>query len=545
VEHDGGIVVRPEDRDTKLLEAGLHLASELSLPAVLQRIVELAAEVTDARYGALGVLGPDGRIIDFFTHGVSAEQRAHIGALPVGRGLLGALITDARPLRTRDISQDSRSVGFPPNHPEMHSFLGGPIKARGRVYGNIYLTEKQGAEEFSEEDEQALVILAAQAGVAVQNAHLYEEARQRERRLEAVREISASILEGDSRSRILHLVAERARELMAASVATVAIPAEDPSELVLEVAVGEGAESLRGRTFPTRDSVSGEVIETGRPIVLADAAADPRAAQPLVAEAMVGPAMFVPLVSKGEPFGTLALGSPVGGHLFSEEDLTLVRTFADQASVALEYSRFQGELRRLAVMEDRERIAKELHDGAIQSLFAVGMGLQATAQISRDSAVEQRIDQAVNEVDRVIRDLRNYIFGLRPGILADRQLDQALRRLVEEFQERTDVTTVVEVDAGAAAELSSLAGDLVQFARETLSNVGRHASATTCRLALFRRDGQAVLEIDDDGTGFDPDSPTTGHGLPNLRERAGSIGGEMRIESRPGEGTTVRLSIPL
>jgi two-component system, NarL family, sensor histidine kinase DevS len=545
VEHDGGIVVRPKDRNTKLLDAGLHLASELSLPAVLQRIVELAAEVTDARYGALGVLGPDGRIIEFVTHGVTAEQRAHIGALPVGRGLLGALITDARPLRTREISQDPRSVGFPPNHPEMHSFLGAPVKARGRVFGNVYLTEKQGAEEFSEEDEQALVILAAQAGVAVENSHLYEEARQRERRLEAVREISASILEGDSRSRILHLVAERARELMAASVATVAIPADDPSELVLEVAVGEGADALRGRTFHTSDSVSGEVIETGRPVVLADAAADPRAAQPLVAEAMVGPAMFVPLFSKGEPFGTLALGTPVGGHLFSEEDLTLVRTFADQASVALEYSRIQGELRRLAVMEDRERIAKELHDGAIQSLFAVGMGLQATAQMSRDSAIEQRIDHAVNEVDRVIRDLRNYIFGLRPGILADRQLDQALRRLAEEFQERTEVTTVVDVDAGAAAELSSQAGDLVQFARETLSNVGRHASATTCRVALFRRDGEAVLEIDDDGTGFDLESPGTGHGLTNLRERAKSVGGEMKIESTPGAGTTVRLSIPL
>jgi signal transduction histidine kinase len=260
---------------------------------------------------------------------------------------------------------------------------------------------------------------------------------------------------------------------------------------------------------------------------------------------MVGPAMFVPLFSKGEPFGTLALGAPVGGHPFTEDDLTLVRTFADQASVALEYSRIQGELRRLAVMEDRERIAKELHDGAIQSLFAVGMGLQATAQMSRDSAIEQRIDQAVNEVDRVIRDLRNYIFGLRPGILADRQLDQALRRLAEEFQDRTEVTTVVDVEAGAAAELSSLAGDLVQFARETLSNVGRHASATTCRLALFRTDGGAVLEIDDDGTGFDPASATSGHGLPNLRERAESLGGEMKIESRPREGTTVRLSIPL
>jgi signal transduction histidine kinase len=533
------------ERTRKLLEAGLHLASQLSVSAVLQRIVELAAEVTGARYGAMGVLGPDGRIIEFVTHGVTAEQRAHIGSLPVGRGLLGALITDARPLRTRDISQDPRSVGFPPNHPEMHSFLGAPVKARGRVFGNIYLTEKKGAEEFSDRDEEALVMLAAQAGVAVENAHLYEEARLRERRLEAIREITASILQGDNRSRILQLVAERARELVSATIATIAVPAEDTDELVLEVATGTGADALVGRRFAIRDSVSGEVIQSGRPIVLEDASADPRAGQPLVGTSSVGPAMFVPLFAHGQPSGTLAVGNPPGGRQFSEDDLTLVRTFADQASVAMEYSRIQGELRRLAVMEDRERIGKELHDGAIQSLFAVGMGLQVTATMSRDPAIEHRIGQAVTEVDRVIRDLRNYIFGLRPGILADRQLDQALRQLAEEFRERTEVTIVVDVDPDVAAELASRSADLVQFARETLSNVSRHAEATTCRMALFRRDGEAVLEVDDDGRGFDVDSVPTGHGLPNLKERADSLGGSVEIESRPGEGATVRLSLPL
>src|SRR5919109_3820334 len=270
------------DRTGLLIEAGMTLASELSLPDVLQRIAELAAEVTGARYAALGVIGPDGGILEFITVGVTAEQREHIGNLPVGLGILGLLISDARTIRIPDISKDPASVGFPPNHPPMHSFLGGPVKAGGKVFGNIYLTEKQGALEFSEEDERALEVLAAQAGVAIENA-------------------------------------------------------------------------------------------TAR-----------------------------------------------------------------------------RELERLALMEDRERIAKELHDGVIQALFAVGMGLQATATMSKDPEIETRVENAVAEIDRVIRDLRNYIFGLRPGLLADRQLDQALRQLAEDFQARTGVVAVTEIDATVA-----------------------------------------------------------------------------------------------
>jgi signal transduction histidine kinase len=370
------------DRNAKLLEAGLALASELSFEAVLQRIVDLAAEVTRARYGALGVLGPGDEIVQFVTTGITEEQRRALGHHPTGGGILGVLIRDARPLRIRDIAADPRSVGFPPNHPPMRSFLGAPVKARGVVFGNIYLTEKLGAEEFDAEDEAALVVLAAQAGVAVENAHLNEEARE--------------------------------------------------------------------------------------------------------------------------------------------------------------------SARRLAVMEDRERIAKELHDGVIQSLFAVGMSLQAAATLTEDPQMEERLEGAVGEVDHVIRDLRNYIFGLRPGILADRQLDQALRQLAEDFQERTGVTTVVQIEAEVAAELASRAGDVIQLAREALSNVGRHAQAATCRLSLYRRNRLGLLEIDDDGRGFDEtEVDGRGQGLRNLEGRARSLGGELNIESSPEDGTTVRVAIPL
>jgi signal transduction histidine kinase len=534
------------ERRDLLIEAGLALASELSLPAVLQRIVELAVQVTEARYGAVGVLGPGNRIVEFVTTGVTAEHRELIGHIPVGRGILGALIEDARPLRLHDIKDDPRSVGFPPNHPPMQPFLGAPVTARGRMFGNIYLTREPGAVDFTEEDEGSLLVLASQAGVAVENARLYDESHQRERRLEAVGEIATAILAGTESETVLKLVAGRARELVGAELATVAVPSDELGSLVLVVADGEHAEDLVGLTFARDESVSGEVIASGRPVVLKDASNDQRTYHPMVKAGGMGPSMFVPLIVRGQAYGTLAVANRVGGQEFDAEDLALVQKFADQAAVAMEYSRAQREVRRLAVMEDRERIARELHDGVIQSLFAVGMGMQATAIMTRDPELQERLESAVEEVDRVIRDLRNYIFGLRPGILADRQLDQALRELAEDFREKTGVVAVVDIDATVAAELASRAGDIVQFVREALSNVGRHAEAATCRISLHVRDGGAVVEIDDDGTGFDLESARgKGDGLGNLQGRADALGGDLLIASAPGQGTTTRLSIPL
>ena len=372
------------DRAERLIRSGLILASDLGLETVLQRIVDEAVDLTDATYGALGVLGPDGRIEQFVTTGITPEQRAAIGDPPTGHGILGLLISDPRPVRIRNLADHELSFGFPPNHPSMTSFLGAPVTARGTVFGNLYLTNKKGADEFDRDDEDALVVLAAQAGIAVENARLYAEAN-------ALRE----------------------------------------------------------------------------------------------------------------------------------------------------------EVERLAVLEDRERIAKDLHDGVIQSLFAVGMGLQGTSMASGDPQVGERIDAAVEEIDRVIRDLRNYIFGLRPGALADRALDQALRELVAEFEPRSGVVTVAEIDPAVASDLSSVAGDVLQLAREALSNVGRHAGAATCRLSLLRDADRAVLEVDDDGAGFDPSSVPRGDGLRNLEQRAEAVGGRAEIDSAPGRGTTVRVEFPL
>lgn len=535
------------NRNDQLLDSVLVLASNLSIQVVLQRIIELAVKLTNARYGALGVVGSDGRLLDFITTGITPEERLAIGPLPVGEGILGVLIRDAKPLRLRRITDDPRHVGFPANHPPMESFLGAPVQARGKVFGNIYLTQKMGAPEFDAEDEAALVVLATHAGVAIENARLYEEARRRGQWLEAVREISSSILAGTEIDDVLQIIVRRARELVDAATATIVTPASggDRDSLTIKVADGAHSNELVGLAIPTQGSVSGDVIRSGQPAVLADASRDGRSYQPMIALGNMGPMVLVPLVLRSRPFGALAVANAVGGPGFDEEAVRLVQTFADQASVALEYGRAQIELNRLSVLDERERIGRELHDGVIQSLFSVGMGLQATAARSRDPEVESRVESAVVEIDRAIRDLRNYIFGLRPGILADRQLEQALEDLAREFEEKSGVTTVTDIDGTVAAELAPRAADLVQLTREALSNVGKHARAATCRVSLHRDGDQAILEIDDDGQGFDPAAPHTGLGLRNLNERGAAIGGRVIVESKAGEGTTVRFTIPI
>jgi signal transduction histidine kinase len=536
------------DRRDLLLDAGLALSSERSLPAILQRIVELATRLTGARYGAIGVLGPDGGISQFVYTGITAEQHQAIGDLPVGKGILGALIQDARPLRLRDLRSDPRSTGFPPHHPPMRSFLGAPVSARGQVFGNIYLTEKQGAGEFDADDEQALLVLASQAGVAVENAHLNQELEDRVQRLDALHAIGTAILRGDDSEAVIGLVARQARSLLRADLASVAVPTADRVGLVVRAAEGTGAEEIVGGVFPLEGSVSGDAIASDRVIVLADAAADERVSQPMVRSGAFGPALFVPLAARGRPFGTLLLARRRGGRPFEEGEVRLAEVFAGQAAVVLEQARLQGEVHRLQTLEDRERIARELHDGTVQALFTVGLGLQGTASLVGEGEVAGRIQSAVEELDRVIRDLRNYIFGLEPGVLADRQLGPALEEMVEEFGHRSGVVAVAEIDPDAAEALAADAADVVQLVREALSNVHRHAGAATCRVSLHHDEegAAALLEVDDDGRGFDVAVASgTGRGLGNLRARTARLGGRAEIVSVPGEGTTVRVAIPV
>ena len=533
------------DRKDALLEAGLALSSELSLPMVLQRIVDLAAEVTDARYVALGVIGEGGQLIDFITAGIPAKQRQAIGALPRGLGLLGLLIREPHIIRVENIKDHPDSVGFPPNHPPMRSFLGAPVQALGRTFGNIYLTEKRGAREFSAEDERSLLVLATQAGVAIANASLYQEVKRREGWLEALREVTLGILEGGDANSLLVSIAEHARELAGADAAQILTTTSSAGLLDVVAAVGAYAQQVQGQSVPAAKSISGEVIETGKPLHTDDATAHGHAYQPIIRLGHVGPAIFVPLRVRGRATGTLMVANLKGGRLFDEGTIRLVETFADQASVAIEYGRAQRNLQRLGLMDERERIAKELHDGIIQSLFAVGMGLQSTALQAVSPETGNRIEAAVGELDRVIRDLRNYIFGLRPGILADRQLDQALSALGEEVQASSHVLIEVNVDAALAADLSSRSHEIVQITREALSNVARHAQAKHSEVRLARQGSKAVLTIEDDGIGFDVRGDSAGNGLRNMRERAAAMGGAVRLTSNAGKGTRLRLTLPV
>ena len=534
----------PEDRKDVLLEAGLTLASELSLPVVLQRIVDLAAQITDARYGALGVIGEEGELIEFITTGISAQQRRAIGPLPRGRGVLGLLIHEPRPIRITNIADHPKSVGFPAHHPAMHSFLGAPVRAMGKVFGNIYLAEKRGAATFSRDDEESLVILATQAGVAIANATLYAEMHMRERWLDALREITSEILVGSDAESQLSGIAEHARDLAGADSATILTTSATPGQLVVGAAVGANAAQVWGQSLPSANSLSGEVMRSGQPLLTNDAAGDSGSYQPVLRRGRVGPAIFVPLRVRGRATGTLMVANRKGGRRFDQRTVRLVETFADQASVAMEYAGAQARIRRLGLMEERERIAKELHDGVIQSLFAVGMGLQGTALMTGSSEQAGRIEGAVGELDKVIRDLRNYIFGLRPGILADRQLDDALRVLGEEVQARWGAKVVVDVDPELAASLSSRSHEIVQLTREALSNVVRHANAKHSKVQLVRTGRNAVLVIEDDGSGFDARRSFNGNGLRNMRERASSLGGALKISSN-GRGTSLRVMFPL
>jgi signal transduction histidine kinase len=355
-------------------------------------------------------------------------------------------------------------------------------------------------------------------------------------------------LAGANADGVLELIAERALELVAAEQASVALLGEGGGSLLLKAVSGANAEQLRGKTFPLGHSVSGAAIASGRLVISEDLSADPRAFQPVVRAGEMGPAVFVPLIVAGEAFGTLGVVNLRHGRVFSEADIRLIEMFAAQAAVAIEYARTHEELRRLLVVEDRERIARELHDGAIQSLFAVAMGLKSTGAILGDEDVRRKIEQAVEEIDRVIADLRSYIFGLKPGILAGRRLDQALHDLAQDLEDKTGIVAAVEIDEPTAAMLSSREGDLVSLAREALSNVGRHSGAETCALRLHRDNGFAVLEIDDDGRGFDAEAAAvsgSGNGLRNIRERAGSLGGDAEIESSDSGGTTVRVLFPV
>jgi signal transduction histidine kinase len=532
----------------RLLDTVLTIGSELDLDVALRRIVEAATSLVDARYGALGVLDETGNeLAQFITVGVDDDVRRAIGHLPKGLGLLGSLIVDARPLRVPALDEHPDRAGFPPNHPPMSSFLGVPIVARGEVFGNLYLTDKMTADSFSDLDEQLASGLAAAAGVVIDNARLYGTVQRREEALSAIHEVMSACVGGNDSGSTLQLVADRARELANADVATIARPTADDDILVIDVVSGSTtADALIGAQFSVAGSVSGEVMRTGAPVVVTDASTDHRVRQPQVSSGKIGPAIWVALTVRGERVGTLSVARARDSAAFTEAELELVLLFAVQAGVVLELDVSRERTIRLSRLEDQERIARDLHDSVIQRLFATGLSLQGAIRLAADDSLGRRIVAAIDELDATIRHIRTVIFGfeLPPDeaavTLRSRTLDlcaEAARALGFEPQ----VTFDGPLDSVVPAPLTE---GVLAVVREALSNITRHAGAHHVAVELLADRGKLTLTVRDDGVGLTAIG-SGGRGLKNMRARAVHLGGTFDATALDTGGTRLCWSVPI
>ncbi len=536
-----------EPRLRALVETGMALASELSLDSLLERLTELAAELTSARYAALGVIDPTGsRLERFVTHGIDDELRAAIGDPPHGRGILGALITDARPLRLHAIEDDPRSVGFPPNHPPMSTFLGVPVLLRGVAYGNLYLTEKEGGADFTDADQELVELLAAQAAVAIENARLYESATRWSRQLESLMEVSSALARETDVKRLLELVASRLQELLEARLVTVMLPAGQ-DDLRFVTAAGEGSDALLGRTVRRDESKAGRVLERRRSERVDSVLDDTEISQAVSRLIGARTGLWVPLLAQDRPIGVIAAHDKIGppDARFTDDDTRLAETFASRAAVAVDLSeRVQRDtLRRIVAAQEleRQRLARELHDETGQALTSILLGLKQLEGSESPEAVAALRELVV----ATLQDVRRLAVELRPKVLDDYGLVPALERLTHGFAEQTGIE--VDLEAGAIAERlpREVETAIYRIVQESLTNVVKHARAARVSVLLTRTDGSVKAVIEDDGTGFDPSAADGGGiGLVGMRERIELLDGTLTVESSERTGTTVAVEVP-
>ncbi len=536
----GDIVANTRERMDALLDAVLAVSSGLELDATLERIVQAAIELVGARYGALGVLGADGMLTHFINKGIDPATRDLIGPLPTGHGVLGVVINGTEPLRLADLSTHPASIGFPPNHPPMRSFLGVPIIARGATFGRLYLTEKLGGREFTPDDEALLQALAGAVGIAIDNARLYEEVRRRQRWLEATSEITAELLAGTDAGEALHLIATRAQELTQADYTLIALaddgdfPAAEVSELTIAVCVGMRADTLTGRKIPVAGSTAGAVFTDHIPRNVAELAFS------LTEE--FGPALALPLGAGEVLEGVLVTVRAPGSAVFDEDQLQLVASFADQAALALRRAENQAAQRELEVLADRERIARDLHDQVIQRLFAIGLAMQGTQRRTKVPAIGDRLTEHIDQLQQVIYDIRSAIFDLQAGPGQGPRLRAALHAVVSELTADSRIRTTVRM----AGPLDVVPPDLAQHAeavvREAVSNAVRHSRAKELNVTISV-DDDLVIDILDDGVGI-PETVARS-GLHNIAQRAADSGGTCEISRGSAGGTHILWSVPL
>ncbi|QCC77195.1 GAF domain-containing protein [Nocardioides daphniae] len=536
----------PHTTTRALLRANRTIIADLSLESVLKRIVEVACELVGAAYGALGVIGPDGTGLQEFIHvGMDAETVDRIGDLPRGRGLLGALIEDPCPIRLPHIGEDPRSAGFPAGHPEMKGFLGVPIRVRDEVFGNLYLASPD-RREFTAEDEELVAALAATAGIAIDNARLYEESVQRQEWLEATTDTTRKVLlaHGDQ---ALRAIGQRVAELAEADVVAVVLPADEET-LHVVVAVGLDADRLLDLEYPMAGSVVESVMTSGRPQVFVDVVdpENPGVPRIVISEIVqLGPAMALPLAGSEAVRGVLMVGRRPGGAPFTDAEVAMATDFAHHAAVALELAEARREAQRALIMEDRSRIARDLHDHVIQQLFAAGMTLQGAALRSDDEAVAELVGGVVDQIDDAIRQIRTYIFHLRTPEGPGAGLRAWVLGLCSEAVPALGFTPRVQFrgPVGTVTD-EELADDVCAVVRESLSNAARHSGASRVSVVAEVKDGRLAVVVEDDGRGIAHSARRSG--LRNLAQRAAARGGRYDVGPGPqGRGTRVWWAVPL
>ncbi|WP_458316963.1 GAF domain-containing protein [Mycolicibacterium brisbanense] len=531
-------ILTGRDRLDGLVEAMLAVTSGLELDVTLKTIVHTAIQLVDARYGALGVRGEGHELTQFVNEGIDDAMRESIGHLPEGRGVLGVLIDDPKPIRLDDIRLHPASVGFPPNHPPMRTFLGVPVRIRDEVFGNLYLTDKTNGQPFSEDDEVLVQALAAAAGIAIENARLYEQSRARQAWIEATRDIGTELLGGTDPARVFRLVADEALKLTGADGTVVAVPADADADadrgdvVALMVAATAGTVRDCGTTsIPVAGTAVGEVYRAGAP----------QRPEELELCGFTGPALVLPLRATDTVAGVLVALHTQGGRAFTDEQLDMAAAFADQAALAWQLASSQRRVQELEILSDRERIARDLHDHVIQRLFAVGLSLQATIARARSTDVQQRLAGSVDDLQAVIQEIRTAIFDLHGRSAGTTRLRQRLDEVLTQFASSGLHTTTQFVGPLSVVD-AVLADHAEAVLREAVSNAVRHAAATELVVRVEVADDLSIA-VTDNGSGIT--GAVTESGLANLRDRAKASGGQLSIESRSGGGTVVCWTAPL
>jgi two-component system sensor histidine kinase DevS len=546
-----------EARLEALHRASMALVSDLSLDTVLERIVHLAREQVGARYAALGVLDERGVLEHFIPVGMPPEEMRRIAHPPIGQGLLGVIHNEKTTIRIADIAKDERRVGFPPHHPLMTSFLGVPILSGSQVLGQIYLTDKEEYPEFTPDDERVIETLATYAAVAIGNARLYEDLLTRDKAvtqrnrdlalLNSIGEMLASTLNEDE---ILQKTLDQVMEYLQVEAGEIFLATEDGQSLILALHRGEAGEVFWTKDrFELGEGFVGIAAETVKPVVTNFLERDTRYLRLAVVEAGFRCIACIPLAARGSVVGVMGIATRNEHHL-DQRELSLLSAIGTWAGITIENARLAQQSRRLAVLEERERIGMDLHDGIIQSIYAVGLALDYARMSLKENPKEAqaKIDQAIDGLNRTIRDIRSYIMDLRPRQFRGEDLMDGLQRLVDEFCANTDLEIdLTGPDDGQIVLPTTHATALFHICQEALANIAKHAAAQQASIDLWTAPGRALLEVSDDGQGFDlrKMSVTLGHGLSNMHTRAQKVGGDVEVTSELGKGTTVLAWVPL